>query len=474
MKSSTQPRRVSKDELNLIEFPFSLPCHRHPKNRTTIHIAEESLDQEGRPVAREWTVRAMNGLPLAIDEEVYLGAMHLLQQAGFKERHLHFTQYSFLQLLGWGTGNREYQRLKQSLDRLRGVIIESKGTFWDHRGKCRVTRNFNLLDEYVLYERDQATASDQPFISRLSFSEFIFESFQAGFIKTLDLDFYLSLKLPIARKLFRYLDKQAYQGNVFETDLARLAQKLAITDSAYLSKIKQHLDPSHKELLSLGFLKSANYLRRGRAPSVRYLIAAREEWVRREVTVPKVAAAACQRHPLAKELIARGITPGVADDLVKTCDEKSVADKLEVFDYLRQEQSPAIAKNPAGFLRQSIEKDFAPPAGYVSRAERQRRKEEEKATRQRQADEARAVEVELLERKEYFETLWSSLDDSERTRLEEEALQRINSFALKLYTKEKEAGRSGSGHQTLRNEIEQLLAARQKHESQPGSTVVVS
>jgi len=450
-------RRIAKDELNTIEFPISLPCHRPPKGRSTILITEEGKDAQGRPVSRQWKVEGLKGLPLAIDEEVLLGLSHLLYRQGFKERHVYFTQHSFLQLLNWSTGRAEYKRLRQSLNRLRGVNIESRGIFWDHKGKCRVTDSFNLIDGYSLYERDSAD-HDQPFISRVSFSDFMFQSFQAGYIKSLDLDFYLSLKHPIARKLFRYLDKQSYQAQIFDIDLTRLMEKLAITDIAYPSKIKQKLEASHKELLDRGFLDRVFYIRRGRSPAVRYKMAPRDTWVKG--SRPSTRPLQVNEHPLTRELITRGITRTVARSLLAAHGEKSIADKLEVFDHLRSQESPMLSKNPAGFLRSSIEKDFAPPADYISRVERQRRKDEELAARQLQEDAAQHEEKQRADKRAQLDALWESLTTEERSDLEIKAFERLNPFARKNYRQEKDAGHRGSGHYTLRAELDVLLATQ--------------
>jgi hypothetical protein len=451
-------RKIAKDEINTIEYPICLPCHRHPKGRSTIHIREQGTDPQGNPTSQHWIVEGLKGLPLAIDEEVLLGLTHLLHKQGFKDRHVYFTQYSFLTLLGWSRGLYEYKRLKQSLDRLSGVRIESKGTFWDHQNKCRVTRKFHLIEDYTLYERD-GNPGEQPFVSRVTFSEFIFRSFQAGFIKTLDFDFYLSLKLPIARKLFRYLDKQAHQGEVFDIDLMRLAEKLAITGSAYPSKVKEHLDTSHNELLERGFLAQAVYIRRGRTPSVRYRMAPRDNWAqapqRLIVPTPRV-----QEHPLLLELVARGITRIVARRLLDAHGEKVVADKLEIFDHLRAEQSPMVTKNPAGFLRSSIEKNFEPPAGYVSRAERQRQKQEAEEAHRRERELKETAEQAHAHRKAQFDALWTSLSEDDQVCVETDALARLNPFARKCYIKEKAEGRVGSGHHALRHEIETMLVQR--------------
>lgn len=351
-----RPRTLTKDELNLAEYPFALPCLRAPKGCTEIRAFEMGLDAAGRPIQREWTVHPSHlGLPLALDEEVFLGLIHLLhQQTQFKDRHIQFTQHHLFSILGWGGGQWAYERLEQSLIRLKGSLIKCKDSFWDHKGKCYVSRGFSLIDNYTLYRRDDAS-SEKPFLSSVSFNEAIFESFSSGFIKSLDFGLYLSLKLPISRKLFRLLDKKLYKASVYEIELMRLAGRIALTDRAYPSDVKKHLAGAHQELEKVGFLKSASYIRRGTTASIRYVMNPREEWrpVTRKLATPG-------ENPLVRELVSRGITSVVARALLKDHGEHRVAEKLEVFDYLRSASSPLLSKNPAGFLRMSIEKDFAP------------------------------------------------------------------------------------------------------------------
>lgn len=451
-----RPRTLTKDELNLAEYPFALPCLRAPKGCTEIRTLEMGLDVSGRPIQREWTVHPSHlGLPLALDEEVFLGLVHLLhQQTQFKDRHIQFTQHHLFSILGWGGGQWAYERLEQSLVRLKGSLIQCKDSFWDHKGKCYVSRGFSLIDNFALYRRDDASA-EKPFLSSVTFNEAIFESFSSGFIKSLDFGLYLSLKLPISRKLFRLLDKKLYKAPVYEIELMRLAGRVALTDRAYPSVVKKHFAGAHAELEKAGFLKSASYIRRGTTASIRYVMNPREEWrpVRRKI-------AATGENPLVRELVSRGITSAVARALLKEHGEQRVAEKLEVFDHLRSEQSPTMTKNPAGFLRSSIEKDFAPPTGYVSRAERQRQKQEAEEARRREREIQQAAEKETSDRQNQLDALWSSLTDAERSQIEDEVLITLNPFARKAYHQEKSAGRVGAGHHALRAGVAKLLAAR--------------
>lgn len=454
-------RSITKDELNLAEFPFALPCHRAPKDIQRIEITEPGVDKEGRSIQKVWTVHPSGyGLPLAIDEEVFLGLMHLLYRSDFRDRTIYFTQHSLFQILGWNTSQRSYNRLQLCLLRLRGSTIECKQTFWDNKGRCFLDTGFSLIDSYGLYRRgDKQKAHDQPFISQVTFGEFIFKSFKDGFIKSLDLNLYLSLKSALARKLFRLLDKKRHRGEVFEIEMMRLANRLALTDRAYPSIVKKHLERgAHAELEAIGFLKSVRYLRRGRSVSIEYRIAPKQSW-----HLPAPAKLnLLDENPLTDELTARGVTPDVAYALVKEHGEKRVADHLEVFDHLRSINSFLVSKNPAGFLRASIEKNFAPPDGYVSRAERQRRKDEEAETRRRDRELAETQSRAEQEREKEFQALWEALSSNERTQMEAEVLLTLNSFSRKAYDKEKAQGREGPGHHTLRTGLYKLLEQRRE------------
>jgi hypothetical protein len=196
----------------------------------------------------------------------------------------------------------------------------------------------------------------------------------------------------------------------------------------------------------------------------------RENWkapVRKTVISPG-------ENPLVHELVTRGVTSAIARSLLKDHDERYIAEKLEIFDYLICQHSQMVSKNAPGFLRTSIEKDFAPPSGFISNADRQRKKQEEEAARQRQRELEIAEETAKLNQKSQTDALWDSLADEDKAQVESEALKRMNSFALKIYNQEKVNGTVSSGHHTLRVEIERLLLERLKHTVPADASVVTS
>jgi hypothetical protein len=68
-------------------------------------------------------------------------------------------------------------------------------------------------------------------------------------------------------------------------------------------------------------------------------------------------------------LVARGITAGVAARLRQTVPAATIERQIAIFDALR-EADPTDPKLTAGRLRRQIEQDWAPPAGFVTPAER--------------------------------------------------------------------------------------------------------
>jgi hypothetical protein len=54
-------------------------------------------------------------------------------------------------------------------------------------------------------------------------NEVIFQSLQSGNLKQLDLEFYLRLRLPTTKRMFRFLDKRFYRRNQLDFDFRVLA-----------------------------------------------------------------------------------------------------------------------------------------------------------------------------------------------------------------------------------------------------------
>ncbi|MDG3008370.1 hypothetical protein [Paludisphaera mucosa] len=125
-----------------------------------------------------------------------------------------------------------------------------------------------------------------------------------------------------------------------------------------------------------------------------------------------------------RDLVERGVTAAVAAELVREHAEEKIRAQMERMDWLTAKQPEKIAE-PAAYLVQAIKNDYAPPKGYISLAERQRRQEARQA-KERDAAEKRRRELELEQRKSTLLKLAGAhiqrLDPAQLQELEAEAL----------------------------------------------------
>jgi len=243
--SSKQQTQIiaSKDEMNLVEFPFTLLSKRN-EGQKTIEFTDWIM-VNGKLAKREWIVTGSDkyGLPTAGDEELYIALMKVSKDMDFQSRKVPFTRYQLAKLMGWGLDGISYERIEQGLDRLSGVRIKAKNAFWDNEKKKYVTVNFGIIDDYYLYDerrpsKKHGITQKEPPISNFSWNEVLFNSFKSGNIKTIDAEFYFALKSSIAKRLYRFLDKKKYGGkSKFEIGIRKLASLLPLKDN-YPSHIK--------------------------------------------------------------------------------------------------------------------------------------------------------------------------------------------------------------------------------------------
>ena len=155
-------------------------------------------------------------------------------------------------------------------------------------------------------------------------------------------------------------------------DLRELAHERIGMSRKYAPwKIKQELQLALDELEEVGFLEPMT-------AAERYSKAGRGAWnmrvVRKLPTLAEVKPAEtppAEPEPtgLEREMVERGVTRGVAADLVRDFPADRIRRQVEVVDWLR-ETKPKRVKDLGAYLAEAIRKDFAAPAGFKGQAER--------------------------------------------------------------------------------------------------------
>lgn len=374
---------ISRDEMNLAEFPLTVLSKRSDPNIKTLEFQDEVKGKNGKPVTRKWTITGADkfGLPTSSDDEVLLGLLKLTVDSNIKQQKVFFTRYELLKILKWTTEGRSYTRLQNALDRLSGVRIKATNAFFDNDSKTHSTKNFGIIDAYEINDGREASTKPSYFV----WSEELYKSFQVGFIKKLDLDVFLELKSSVTKRLYRYLDKHFWYKTCVQMSLFTLAhEKIGISRNyKYASSLRQQIDPAIEELIELGFIEKCKYENRGKHTEI--LIYAAKSKPRsqekpgastqtvKESEVNNFKPKLVKNEPKEQEeessnnlyskvygdLTQRGLQEGVVKNLLAEKEEDSLLRIIKIikyFDYLCSNSSKLISKNPLGFLYRAVEK----------------------------------------------------------------------------------------------------------------------
>ncbi len=360
--------RIGRDEMNLAEFPFTVLSHRVPEGLNTIRFNDIISGKGGKAVRRVWTITGSEayGLPVAGDEELYVALMEITEEYGFEDAKIPITRYDLLRRMGWPRDGHSYKRIQASLNRLMGVSIVANNSFWDNEAKRYVNEGFHILEGYRLYDEKPGRDTNPPH-SYIVWNPVLFNSFRAGNIKQLDTGIYFSLSTPLARRLFRYLDKKRYDGKAtYRMRLSKLAfEKLGMSRNYYPSQIKRELQRVHDELIERGFLREVSYYRprrRGSEELVVYTFAPK----RRRGQVAHDALPAADNGLFAK-LVALGVTETMARQLVANYADHHIHRWTAYCEY-KLSQGWLPHESPAAWLVAAIRsKDWVIPEWYEER-----------------------------------------------------------------------------------------------------------
>ena len=447
--SSKQSRRgkleafsEGRDEMNLAELPLSAVSDRFLDGAKTVVFIDEVWDEGKRGhVPRKLSISGSDlyGLPTAKDDDVLLACLQLSSIGDFHSPEVNFSRYELLKLLRWPDENKYYKRLATSLRRWKGVTIYSDRAFYDHARKSWVTRDFGIFDNLYVYEREAAEGWKAPAKSRFVWNEVLFQSFQAGYIKKLDWDLYLSLKDPVAKRLYRFLDKRFYRQGEVVMDLHELAfNKVRLSRNYNTAQAKRAFSREFGNLKPFGNCEMPE--------DVRFRKISRGKWeavfVRKRRRQQKPVDPSIPAQALETELAKRGVGLATGAELVAAYPQERVESVIELFDWYNAQGKE---KGP-GFLVAGIKsaEGFVSPKGFETKAQRAKRKAAVDSRKRAEREIAKRREakrrVRELGREQAFSGFWASLDVAQQEAFEKDALTNAESTKLQGYERSLETG----------------------------------
>ncbi len=439
------------DELNLAEFPLTHLGSRTDAAATTLEFHDQVFDDRSQqPVQRSLVISGspLYGLPGPSDADVLLTLLHLTSlRNAFQGRRVEFTRYELVQFLGWDPGGASYRRLDESLQRWTSVTLQYRQAWWDRTGQRWKNQSFHILESLSLHGRADATEDR---LSSFTWSESVFTSCQVGNLKRLDLNQYFTLQRPAARQLYRFLDKRFYHSRNLEFPLRTLAcEHVGLSRSYDAFDLKRRLQPAIEELEAIGFLQPI-------PAASRYRRQARGHW---NIVLTRTADTGGWHvnSALVQELTTRGIAAATASRLVRAFPAPQIEEKLRWHDQLRLAGDRRVARNPAGFLRAAIQRDFHIPSRDQSQARRKDTTRNETQTASqlasqpagKQVSTAAATAQQRLERARQY---WQELSPVQQQQVEARLLEHGKQLQVAVFRRQRESS-------ALRDELRYSLLA---------------
>jgi hypothetical protein len=338
-------------EVNLEEAPLFVFRRRDRHEEDSTEARNTILTKDGDRLEQYWRITAHRdfGLPGPQDQDVFVAVMTVVSRRGGipLDGRVSFTLYELLEILGKTHAGKNYDDLRDSLDRLSETSIYAENAFYSKEDEDFRSHRFRMWSVHFSRKKRQGRASEH---HTLRFDDILVRSYNASYLKSLDSDFYYDLKRPLARSLYKLIDVKRKEALSWSVELEGLRQLLSMPDSyKYPSAIRRQLEPAHRELVEKGFLSRADFEERGRGATranlVRYRVSQRFV---RERSRPAPGLSDGDRFAT-DALVAQGMWPQAAQELVLKHGADNCLHYVEALPY--QEG----VKNPAGWLRTHIE-----------------------------------------------------------------------------------------------------------------------
>lgn len=273
----------------------------------------------------------VGGVPHGVDGDFVTALNTLyLEQGAPVDGFVHTTAYQLLQRAGFEDNGASYERLAESLRRLR-VAEYVIGRAWRRRGEGGngwASVAFSYISQTRQSTPEHRDLSRGTTLS-IQLADPVAESIRNQYTHPLDLEFQVSLKRPLTRALYRLLNGRRYnehdplhpvpQFTVLVSDWARDCKLTEVVTA----RIKRNLEEAHQELIRRKFLQDVVFEGRGSKATVTYIygqVAASEQSVQ---VMPDA--------PLVQALIGQQVARNVAMKLVKDHGEHHVTLRLERF-----------------------------------------------------------------------------------------------------------------------------------------------
>jgi plasmid replication initiation protein len=141
-----------------------------------------------------------------------------MNQGETPSRTMRFTAYDFLIAIGRSISGDSYQRFRESLDRLQGVVINTN----IKTGRFRIEEGFGLIDAWRAVKEDD---TGRVIAVEIELSKWLYNAILANELLTISPD-YFQLRKPIERRIYEIARKHCGSQELFKIGLEKLQLKV--------------------------------------------------------------------------------------------------------------------------------------------------------------------------------------------------------------------------------------------------------
>lgn len=203
-------------EMNMIELPFFTRDKNIGIGVGKKYIFAKDLYMEVTPPST-----AVSGykIPQEFDEKIFYSILQVYRKQ--KSSKIITTMYELLNIAGYGKRKKDYDRLHESLDRLRGTQFVLKGIFYDKNEGKRITDRVNvgIIQDSAVREIEDLNKEEKEILGRetpkksvvvIELSSFMKNNIESKGFLYYDSEKLIELKNSTARKLYLLMSK--WQG----------------------------------------------------------------------------------------------------------------------------------------------------------------------------------------------------------------------------------------------------------------------
>ena len=357
-RQSEMTRQQGLEERNMARLNPVVALARVPENMTGWCKTVE-IDTLG-PMTVTCIANQGHTVPHGLDGDVIFGLVAAYAFQGQPEnRCVRLTLGQLCEYVGLTPGGTTYERIRNSLERLYKTDFHTESCWGVQRQGKWVwqSKSFHIVENLSWQNEGDSAKSAKAFEAdtqvEVGLGREIIQSIQMGHTRWVDLATYHRLSFPLVRLLYRLLEEQQAisGGKQFRVPLPAMGAHLGLreldpdggiegkhnvprTRVIRIDRIRRALEPAHRELLDMGYLRKVEYEGRGQKQEVIYTFGTNVQ-----ITADVKTVALLSKH---------GITPVRAAELVRAHGRERIEEVSAQFEArLANGYKP---KNKAGLL----------------------------------------------------------------------------------------------------------------------------